>query len=249
VVAASGNEGTPSLDVPAAYPHVISVGATTASGGLASFSNTGAGLDLVAPGENIITAAPAVLCSRGYGFVSGTSFAAPAVAGAAALLMKKYPDLDPGQVADMLRFRGPRSGAPVWSADTGFGLLDVAAVLDARVPTPDQPEVNDSVKWAKLQTPILTPAKRSRTLSAQMTPRADPSDVYRVRLKKGDHFNARLRMPSGATARLAFGPGRLSAIHGGSFRTRVKRTGTYFVGVTLGKSPDAGISYKLTLNR
>jgi subtilisin family serine protease len=183
VVAASGNEGAPSLDVPALYPHVIAVGATDTSGGVAQFSNTGAGLDLVAPGAEIITAAPGTLCSGGYGLVSGTSFAAPAVAGAAALLRQKHADLDVGQVADMLRFRGGRPAAEPWSIDTGFGMLDVAASLNAPVPTPDVPEVNDDVKWARLQSAVLTPSRRSHTLLAQMTPRVDPADVYRVRLK------------------------------------------------------------------
>ena len=77
VVAASGNEGAGTLDIPAAYPHVIAVGATDAQGSPASFSNTGSGLDLVAPGEEIAVAAPGVLCSTGYARVTGTSFAAP----------------------------------------------------------------------------------------------------------------------------------------------------------------------------
>lgn len=249
VIAASGNEGAPSLDVPAAYPHVINAGATTISGALASFSNTGSGLDLVAPGEDIITAAPSVLCSRGYGFVSGTSFAAPAVAGAAALLLQKHPDLDVGQVADMLKLHGRRSAPPAWSMDTGFGLLDVPAVLAAPVPPSDQPEVNDTIKWAKLQSAALSAPKRSRTLTAQMAPRMDPVDVYRVRLKTGDRFSARVKLPGGATAGLAFGRSKLAAVRGTKLSRKITRTGTYFVGVTLGKSPEAGVTYRLSLKR
>jgi hypothetical protein len=249
VVAASGNEGASSLDVPASYPHVIAVGATDGSGGRAPFSNTGSGLDLVAPGAEIATAAPGVLCSTGYGLVSGTSFAAPAVAGAAARLIQKYPSLDVGQVADMLRFRGPRSQAPEWSLDSGFGLLDVTATLAAPVPPADQPEVNDDVKWAKLQSAVLTPARRSRKLSAQMARRMDPADVYRLRLKKGDRFSARVKLPTTARARLAFGKSKLALVRGTSISKKIKQTGTYFVGVRLGKSPDAGISYTLTLKR
>jgi subtilisin family serine protease len=247
VIAASGNEGAPSLDVPAAYPHVIAVGATEISGAVAPFSNLGAGLDLVAPGKDIITAAPSALCSHGYGFVSGTSFAAPAVAGAAALLLQKHPDLDVGQVADMLRLRGVRS--PQWNLETGFGLLDVAASANAPVPAPDQPEVNDDIKWAKLQPAVLSAPKRSRKVAARMAPHMDPADVYRVRLKKGDRFGVTVRLPAGATATLAFGASKLGSVGGTSFKRKIKRTGTYFVGLTLGKSPEAGTGYTLTLKR
>ena len=249
VVAASGNEGAPMLDVPAVYPHVIAVGATNMLGEVAPFSNTGSGLDLLAPGAEIVTAAPSGLCSSGYGLVSGTSFAAPAVAGAAALLLQKHPDLDVGQVADMLRFHGPRSQAPAWDINRGFGLLHVADSVSAPVPPADVPEVNDTIEWAKLQPAVLTPSRRSRNLSAQMESRMDPADVYRLRLKRGDRLSARLKMPAGATAQLRFGVSKLASVRGGSLKQKIKRTGTYFVGVALGKSPDAGISYTLTLKR
>jgi subtilisin family serine protease len=249
VIAASGNEGASSLDIPAAYPHVINVGATTPSGDLASFSNGGAGLDLVAPGEDIITAAPPALCGRGYGFVSGTSFAAPAVAGTAALLLQKHPDLDVGQVANMIRLHGPGSAAPPWSMDTGFGLLDVPAVLNAPVPPADEAEVNDTIKWAKLQPLVLSPKRRGRRISAQIAPRIDPADVYRVRLRRGDRFRVQLRLPPGSIARLAFGGSKLAPVRGMSFTRKINRSGTYFVGLTLGRSPAAGITYALTLKR
>jgi subtilisin family serine protease len=249
VVAASGNEGAPALAAPASYPHVIAVGATSVSGEPAPFSNSGAGLDLVAPGVDIITAAPSALCSHGYGFVSGTSFAAPAVAGAAALILRQHRDLDVGQVTDMLRLRGLRARAPEWSVDVGFGLLDVPASVDGPVPSPDQPEVNDDVKWAKVQPPALSAPKRSRTFSAQLAPRIDPVDVYRVKLRKGDRFRVAMRFPAAATARLRFGASKLASVRGKSFVRNIKRTATYFVGVTLGNSPEAGITYSLTLKR
>jgi subtilisin family serine protease len=249
IVAATGNEGAGTIGVPAAYPHVIAVGATDATGAPASFSNTGAQLDLVAPGEDVATAAPGALCSGGYGLVSGTSFATPAVAGAAALILQKHPDLDVGQVADILRLRGVRAPAPGWTLETGFGLLDVAASLAAPVPAADQPEVNDDIRWAKLQPVVLSAPRRSRRLSARMAPHMDPADVYRVKLKKGDRFKVTVRLPSGATAALAFGAQKLARVRGSSVAMQIKRSGTYFVGLTLGKSPEAGVSYTLTLKR
>jgi subtilisin family serine protease len=249
VIAASGNEGDARLDIPAALPHVIAVGATGPSGDVAAYSNSGTGLDLVAPGSEIVTAAPSALCSRGYGTVTGTSFAAPAVAGAAALILQKHPELDVGQVADMLRLRGIRNPAPGWTLETGFGLLDVFASLDGPVPSPDQTEVNDDIHWAKLQPSALTPAKRSRTLFARIAPHMDPTDVYQLRLKKGDRLQVRLQQPAGTKLGLSFGATKLAAKAGTAFSQRIKKAGNYFVGVAIQQSPPEGTGYALTLKR
>jgi subtilisin family serine protease len=249
VIAASGNEGDARLDAPAAFPHVLAVGATGASGEVAAYSNSGTGLDLVAPGSEIVTAAPSALCASGYGTVTGTSFAAPAVSGAAALLLAEHPDLDVGQLDDMLRLRGVQSPAPGWTIEKGFGLLDVAASLAAPVPAADLPEVNDTIQWAKLQSAVLTTARRARTLSAHIAPHADPVDVYQLRLKKGDRFSARLKQNSGARLRLSFGSAKLASRSGQSFSQRIKRTGKYYIGVSIDSGPDGGSTYALTLKR
>jgi subtilisin family serine protease len=249
VVAAVGNEGASTLGVPAAYPHVIAVGATDQFGAGASFSNRGSGLDLVAPGENIVTAAPHPLCGSGYQVVTGTSFAAPSVAGAVALLLAKHSDLDVSQLTDMLRLRGLRTPAPGWSLELGFGMLDVPAVLSASVPSPDQSEVDDDIGWAKLQPAVLTAPKRSRTLFARIAPHQDPSDVYRVKLKKGDRLKVRLQQPAGTKLKLAFGAKSLARKNGLSFTQKIKKAGTYFVGVTIRTSPPAGTGYSLSLKR
>ncbi|MEX0751226.1 MAG: S8 family serine peptidase, partial [Dehalococcoidia bacterium] len=86
VVAASGNDGDtldPSVRYPAKYPNAIAVGATNASGLRASFSNYGPELDIVAPGENVTSTSATGFGDSGgwYASGSGTSFAAPHVAG------------------------------------------------------------------------------------------------------------------------------------------------------------------------
>jgi subtilisin family serine protease len=151
VVAAIGNEYT--LGNPVEYPAALlqpvgsngnggvglSVGASTADGTHAVFSNTGSHLSLVAPGERVFgavssTAAPgyATVTLPGsatglYGFGSGTSFSAPEVAGAAALVMAANPLLPATEVAEILKESASNKGS--WNAATGFGVLDVAAAV------------------------------------------------------------------------------------------------------------------------
>jgi len=66
VVAASGNDSHDSLSYPAGYPGVLAVGAVDRNGVLAAFSNTGAGLDLVAPGVNVLSTATRGSGSEAY---------------------------------------------------------------------------------------------------------------------------------------------------------------------------------------
>ncbi|MDR0945313.1 MAG: S8 family serine peptidase [Bifidobacteriaceae bacterium] len=133
VVAAAGNEaqkGNP-IEYPAGYPTVMGVGATQAVGGQAvraDFSNYGADVAISAPGNQIT-----VLADGGYAIAGGTSFAAPMVAAAAALIWRSYPALTVDQVQSVLQ-----SGAhdltalPAtvgWDQYTGWGQLDVPASL------------------------------------------------------------------------------------------------------------------------
>jgi cyanobactin maturation PatA/PatG family protease len=86
LVAAAGNDGCECLQVPAALPAVLAVGAVDARGHPLDFSNWGETYQsqgILAPGENILGAKP----GGGTIQMSGTSFAAPIVAGVAALLL------------------------------------------------------------------------------------------------------------------------------------------------------------------
>jgi subtilisin family serine protease len=118
----------------------LSVGASTASGARASFSNTGSHLSLLAPGENVVGAvsstarahefAPVTLpgSTAGlYGFGTGTSFSTPEVAGAAALVLAANPLLRAADAAQILKETASNRGA--WNGTTGYGVLDVAAAV------------------------------------------------------------------------------------------------------------------------
>lgn len=245
VVAPSGNEGVGYLDVPATYPHVIAVGGTDESNQPASFSNRGPGLDLVAPGENLYTAAPRSVCPSGYSFVRGTSFSAPAVAGAAALLLQAHPDLDSSQATNMLRLHG--SFAPAWTPAFGFGMLDLPAVLAAPVPPADAPEIDDTVAWAKRHPLVLRRYARNATVRAQVAPYSDPSDVFRVALRKGARLKATL---SARTLRVSIRSASRTLAKGrGGASAKAPRAGDYYVTVAAPKTPVVGVAYTLTLKR
>lgn len=118
MVAAAGNSGV--VEYPAAYPEVIAVGATDYQGNRADFSATGAALELMAPGE-------CVLSDSFYGgimAVSGTSVAAPHVAGAAALLWAKDMTKSSDFIRQLLSASANRS-LSTSTEEYGNGLLDV----------------------------------------------------------------------------------------------------------------------------
>lgn len=97
VVFAAGNANV-NIDVtpqyPAIYPEVIAVAATDQRDRRAGFSNFGKKVDVAAPGVNIYSTVP----DNAYGFMDGTSMASPHVAGVAALIWSRNPDLTNLQV-------------------------------------------------------------------------------------------------------------------------------------------------------
>jgi subtilisin family serine protease len=146
-VFAAGNTGPGPSTVasPADYPESLAVGSIGSSGDVSSFSARGpvvwtdpdgtgpaAGTalpkpDLVAPGEGIASTLP----GGRYAAYSGTSMAAPHVAGAAALLRQAAPAAEPAAVIDALRRSASDRGPAGPDAAYGWGVLDLPAAVAA----------------------------------------------------------------------------------------------------------------------
>lgn len=127
VVAAAGNDGTKSVrqyPAGAGVYGMLSVGASDASGSIASFSNYGSWVDIAAPGSEVTSFVP----GGGYGTWSGTSMAAPLVTGTAALLISRHPTMPPRTVTRNIERSGSRlCGSKLRQVDAAaaFGDADL----------------------------------------------------------------------------------------------------------------------------
>ena len=128
LVASAGNlDGCAGCPVyPAAYPQVLGVSALGRDGLSAALADPAAHVDLAAPGELVAGPFP----GDGYALGTGTSQATALVAGAAALAWDADPSLTADEVADLLRASARDLGEPGWDAATGWGIPDVAELVD-----------------------------------------------------------------------------------------------------------------------
>ncbi|MFF2886348.1 S8 family serine peptidase [Paenibacillus sp. NPDC057967] len=134
VVAATGNDGVSSISYPAAYSGSIAVGSVTSSRARSSFSNYGAGIDVMAPGSNIYSTSP----NGQYRSMSGTSMATPHVAGVLGLMKSVNPNLTPAAARTILR----NTAQPAGSANQyGYGIVDAHAAVLAAGGTPQPGQV------------------------------------------------------------------------------------------------------------
>jgi subtilisin family serine protease len=295
VVAAVGNSDEapqkpwPFAAYPAALPHVLGVSAISRDGTVPLFSARDQIFnDITAPGKGILSTFPRVL-SRAAGCADpgysdcavdglgidrqpfrrgeGTSFAAPQVAAAAALVLAARPTLTPDQVTTLLtrtaeditpaegcegcaRFRDPL---------TGWGRLDVAAAvrraLDGRVPQADRRETNDEA--GSRASTLWGP--RGGTIEASIDFWDDQNDVYRVRLRQRQRIVARLPRGPDGTKLFLWKPGttrvdsaapalqrrrlarshQVAGVQQIAFRAPRRRGGWYFLQVRI-EQPGAG---------
>ena len=109
IAASSGNDGlSNAVEYPGSDPSVISVGSTDVNNHISSFTNSAPALDLLAPGETVAVPYLDDSGSIYYTYSEGTSFAAPYVAGTAALLHQADPHLTTTQILGVLKSSGTR---------------------------------------------------------------------------------------------------------------------------------------------
>jgi subtilisin family serine protease len=122
---AAGNNG-PAVTYPANHPRVIAVAATDDDDQPAWFSNPGPEVEVAAPGVAILSTQP----GNAYDVSDGTSFAAPHVAGLAALVYSAAPDLDNEFVRGLLQDTADDIAAPGPDPNTGWGRINARAALE-----------------------------------------------------------------------------------------------------------------------
>ena len=211
---------------PAALPHVIGVSALGRDGAVPPFSNRDKIYnDLAAPGQEIVSTFPRGLtrlrracanqgysdCApdrlRSYRHAEGTSFAAPLVTAAAALVLGVNGDLRPDQVRHVLT-RGavdlaPESGCKLCPAGrdelSGWGRLDVteavALALEPGLLLADRREPNDD---AGPRNAWKVYGRRGNRVDATLDFWDDQNDVYAVYVRPGQRLAASLDGPPGA---------------------------------------------------
>ena len=227
IVAAVGNADQaprrpwPWANYPAALPHVIGVSAVNRQGSVPTFSHRDRIYnDLAAPGTEMISTLPRDLTEnrptcpeQGYSMcgpdeyrdAEGTSFAAPQVTGAVALLRAVRPELTADQVMEIVTRAAADAdvgnGCSICPRNrdrfSGWGVLDVTAAvtraLSGKIPAPDSLEPNDDAGGQARTIP-----GQKKTIRATVDYWDDQSDVYRIRLFPGQHLFASLGHAAGA---------------------------------------------------
>ncbi|MBU1651230.1 S8 family peptidase, partial [bacterium] len=184
IFAASGNNGSWEYNVPARWPEVFAVGSFSQAHTRAEFSSFGDYLDCLAggghyDGVSINTAEWIWGCyvssvcdfnngglppgEHGYCGAMGTSMACPQAAGIAGLLLSANPSLAPETLYNVIRSTCLDIGAPGWDAETGYGIIQARAALDALSGTTDL-----TVTLTPLGSTILPPTGGTLSYSASI---------------------------------------------------------------------------------
>lgn len=187
--------GTNPKMYPAASNHVLSVGAIRQDNTLASYSENGDWVTVLAPGGSCEASANQTECilstwsstggncpvsgsASGYCYDQGTSMSAPQVAGIAALMLAKNSSLTNSQLLEII---GSTADSSVASGKSLYGLVNAKAALEAVAVLPS-PTLTGTV--SKTPTPSPTGSSASPTPGISMTPTVTPFPTDIPRLPK-----------------------------------------------------------------
>jgi membrane-anchored mycosin MYCP len=149
--------------------YVLTVAALSPYGEPSDFSLHGPWIQVAAPGEQAVSLNPAgagltnaIVGQQGLAPLNGTSYAAPYVAGLAALVRARFPQLTAAQVMDRIKLTAHTPG-PGPNIATGYGLIDPVAALSSSLPAdPLVPRVEAPIAGPPLPDAVST---RARTIS------------------------------------------------------------------------------------
>jgi type VII secretion-associated serine protease mycosin len=144
IIAAAGNDGADGKSAktyPASYPGVLAVAASDRNNERAFFSQAGDFVDIAAPGVGMVSTVP----KGGQCAADGTSFAAPYVAGVAALLKEKHPDWTAAHITTRIQETAQRPGRGP-NRYLGWGVVDPVAALSDESTPGTTPQLDPPVK-------------------------------------------------------------------------------------------------------
>lgn len=183
VIAAAGNEG-PTIDTvgwPARYENVVSVGSIDRQRRVSRFSSRGEQVDIVAPGDQILSCYP----PRGLAKLSGTSMATPFVSGVVALKVSrqmKFPGGDPidspQELLKVLRESATDMHVPGFDPHYGYGIIDPNALLKYGAKAPE--DVSSHVALLLEQADL---SETGRTKLEEFLQKVAGADEIEIRLK------------------------------------------------------------------
>ncbi|WP_407836876.1 proprotein convertase P-domain-containing protein [Streptomyces sp. DSM 116496] len=258
VVAAGNNGYGDAVNAPGCVPSAVTVGATTNDDQVATFSNRGPLLDVMAPGAAVVSSVP----GGGYAAKSGTSMAAPHVAGSLAVLRQKHPAKNIGDLVAMLGTTGTPityTGAVTPRTDLGKAVGGTPAPEPAPAARPRPSQVFDDT-----DRPIPDPGTVEAPLTVTGVPGNAPK-ALRVELEGTHSWRGDLKIdlvaPDGKLYRLksASGTEEAGALGGftvdasaspasGTWKLQVQDTSAGSSGTLLGWSLDFSTPFAMTGN-
>lgn len=187
IVAAAGNDGADTKDFyPASEVKLIVVSATDQRDTIADFSNTGASIDVSAPGVAIHSSMP----GQGFASMSGTSMATPFISGLAAMLKLEDPTRSIQDIEQLLKRYVDDRGVSGWDSIFGEGIVNFASYDEVLKPLIVSKEDVASITRTDSTKYIPFPEQRDAPLDAKLTITFDrqltDGDLVDIKLFRGD---------------------------------------------------------------